>query len=251
MEEQNEQKELSELYLSKVQSLLSEVEAGNTQAADRIIEDLARERDKNMFQEIGKLTRELHEALNGFRLDAELTELAGKDIPDARERLQYVITMTEQSANKTLNAVEESIPLCDQLEARSKDVHDRWQRFMRREMEPDEFREMCKEIDDVLEKQHEGSAQLKSALTEILMAQDFQDITGQIISRVITLVSDLENSLVKLIKESGALLADGEAIEQSKSGRDSLDGPQVPGVVSEGAVSGQDEVDDLLSSLGF
>jgi chemotaxis protein CheZ len=248
MEEKND---IKDKYLSKAQSLLEEIESGNSGAADRIIEELTHERDKNMFQEIGKLTRELHEALNSFRLDAQLTEIAGKDIPDARERLQYVITMTEESANKTLNAVEETMPVCDVMEERSKDIHERWQRFMHREMEPQEFRELCKEIDDVLEQQHKGSAQIRTALTEILMAQDFQDLTGQIITRVITLVSDLESSLVKLIKDSGGLMAGGEATEKTKSEREKLDGPQVPGVESEGAVSGQDEVDDLLSSLGF
>jgi chemotaxis protein CheZ len=243
--------DIKDKYLSKVQSLLQEIESGNSGAADRIIEELAGERDKNMFREIGKLTRELHEALNSFRLDTKLTEIAGKDIPDARERLQYVITMTEESANRTLNAVEETMPVCDGMEERSKDIHERWQRFMRREMEPQEFRELCKEIEDVLEQQHKGSANIRTALTEILMAQDFQDLTGQIITRVITLVSDLESSLVKLIKDSGGLLAEGDAAEKTKSEREKLDGPQVPGVESEGAVSGQDEVDDLLSSLGF
>lgn len=243
--------DFKEKYLSKAQSLLEEIESGNAGAIDRIIEELAHERDKNMFKEIGKLTRELHEALNGFRLDAQLTELAGKDIPDARERLQYVITMTEQSANKTMDAVEESMPVCDAMETRGKDIHERWQRFMRREMEPQEFRDLCKEIDDVLGQQNKGTAQVRAALSEILMAQDFQDITGQIITRVITLVSNLELSLVKLIKDSGSLLGDGKTTEKSKSERDKLDGPQVPGVVSEGSVSGQDEVDDLLSSLGF
>ena len=148
-------------YIAKARALLKEVESGNNGAADLIIEELARERDKNMFQEIGKLTRELHETLNSFRLDAELTELAGKDIPDARERLQYVITMTEQSANKTLNAIEESMPVCEAMEDRGKEIQGQWQRFMRREMEPQEFRELCKEIDDVLDQQHKGSSLIK------------------------------------------------------------------------------------------
>ncbi len=238
-------------YLSRARVLLEEIEAGNISEADHIVEELARERDKNMFQEIGKLTRELHEALNSFRLDSQLTELADKEIPDARERLQYVITMTEKSANTTMDAVEASMPVCDAMQECGKDIHGRWQRFMRREMEPQEFRELCKEIDDVLDQQHKGATQLKAALTEILMAQDFQDLTGQIISKVITLVSNLESSLVTLIKDSGGMLAESSAEEKTKTEREKLDGPQVPGVNSDGAVSGQDEVDDLLSSLGF
>lgn len=238
-------------YLSQVRTLLEAVESGDRTSADRIFQEMASERDESMFQEIGKLTRELHEALNNFRIDSELTDIADKEIPDARERLQYVITMTEQSANKTMDAVEASMPICDEMEKRVKDIHERWQRFMRREMEPQEFRDFCKEIDDVLQEQNKGTAQVRSALSDILMAQDFQDITGQIITKVITLVSNLESSLVTLIKDSGGILAESETVDKPTSERDKLDGPQVPGVENTEAVSGQDEVDDLLSSLGF
>lgn len=247
----DENNQLTNSYLDKARGIIAEVEAGNIAEADRLVEELSRYRDKSLFQELGKLTREFHDALNSFRLDSRLAELAGSEIPDARQRLQHVINMTDQAAHKTMSVVEDLLPLCETLEGQGDDIKDSWARFMQRDMEPDEFRALCKEIDTFLGEQHDGTSRIRKGLTDILMAQDYQDITGQIISRVITLVSDLETSLVKLIKESGTLMDEARAGEKKKSEASDLAGPQVPGLETEGAVSGQDEVDDLLSSLGF
>jgi len=244
---------IAESYLEKARGIITEVEAGNFEAADKLVEDLSRFRDKSLFQELGKLTREFHDSLNSFRLDARLAELTDIEIPDARERLQHVINMTEQSAHKTMGVIEDLLPLCEDLDKQGGDILELWRRFMKRDMEPQEFRDLCKEIEAFLGDQHGGTVKIRGGLNDIMMAQDFQDITGQIISRVITLVSDLEVSLVKLIREGGAIMDEAQAgsTRKEQDERAKLDGPQVPGIDSEGAVSGQDEVDDLLSSLGF
>ncbi len=247
----NDSNGIDQEYLEKARNIINEVESGNIAAADKLVEELSRSRDKSLFQELGKLTREFHESLNSFKLDSKLTELTGTEIPDAKERLKHVIEMTDKAAHKTMNVVEDLLPLCETLDAQGEDIHSLWQRFMKRDMEPDEFRKLCKEIETYLEEQHQGTGRVKKGLTEILMAQDYQDITGQIISRVINLVSDLEVSLVKLIKDSGALMDDANHDSNAKKDKSDLDGPQIPGLESAGAVSGQDEVDDLLSSLGF
>ncbi len=242
---------MDEEYLEKARRIIDEVESGNIEAADKLVEELSRSRDKSLFQELGKLTREFHDSLNSFKLDSKLTELTGTEIPDAKERLKHVIEMTDKAAHKTMNVVEDLLPLCETLDGQGEEIHSLWQRFMKRDMEPDEFRKLCKEIEVYLEEQHQGTGRVKNGLTEILMAQDYQDITGQIISRVINLVSDLEVSLVKLIKDSGALMEETNGVASAKNDKNSLDGPQIPGLETSGAVSGQDEVDDLLSSLGF
>ena len=242
---------MDEEYLEKARRIITEVESGNIEAADKLVEELSRSRDKSLFQELGKLTREFHESLNSFKLDSKLTELTGTEIPDAKERLKHVIEVTDKAAHKTMNVVEDLLPLCETLDEQGEEIHSLWQRFMKRDMDPDEFRKLCKEIETYLEEQHQGTSRVKKGLTEILMAQDYQDITGQIISRVINLVSDLEVSLVKLIKDSGALMEEANHDADTKNDKSSLDGPQIPGLESSGAVSGQDEVDDLLSSLGF
>jgi len=239
---------ISEDYINKARSIISEVEAGNIEAADKLIEEMSRNRDQNLFQELGKLTREFHEALNGFKLDSKLTSLTGTDIPDARERLKHVIEMTDKAAHKTMGVVEDLLPLCETLGDQNESLHERWQRFMKRDMDAKESRALCDEVGVYLTEQNTGTVRVRQGLNDILLAQDYQDITGQIISRVITLVTDLETSLVKLIRDSGAMID-----ESGKKGKGvgELDGPQVPGLESSDAVSGQDEVDDLLSSLGF
>jgi len=241
--------ETNEEYIENARQIIFAVESGNIDEADRLVGELSRNRDQSLFQELGKLTREFHDSLSSFKLDSKLTELTGTEIPDAKERLKHVIEVTDKAAHKTMNVVEDLIPLCETLDGQGEEIHSLWQRFMQRDMEPQEFRELCKEIETYLEEQHKGTVRVKSGLTEILMAQDYQDITGQIISRVINLVSDLETSLVKLIKDSGAIL--DETSTEKKEDKNSLDGPQIPSIASSGAVSGQDEVDDLLSSLGF
>lgn len=233
--------------------LLEKIESGQEDESFRILDEITQIRESMLYQEIGKLTRELHNALSNFNVDTHISELAEKDIPDARERLRYVVSMTDKAANKTLNAVEESIPLCDTLGDRVEEIDRGWARFLKREMNADEFRTLAKQISSYMGQSSTDIGHLKNNLNEVLMAQDFQDLTGQIIHRVINLVEDVENNLVSLIKVTGRKM-EFAPIPASDSDRPDITatGPSVPGLdKKESTVSGQDEVDDLLSSLGF
>ena len=97
--------------LDQARELVAELESGNTSAAERLIEELGRKREQVLFQELGKMTRQLHDALNGFAVDARIVSMTETEIPDAKARLNHVITMTEESANKTLQAVENAVPI--------------------------------------------------------------------------------------------------------------------------------------------
>lgn len=235
--------------LGMARLLIAHMEAGNTEQADRVLNELTRMREYVLFQELGKLTREFHESLNSFRGDARIAQLAGEEIPETKERLKHVITLTEEAAGKTLTVVEDAVPLCDLLGQRARDINHAWQRFTRREMEAEEFRDLSKELGGFFQELDAGMAELKSGLTEVLMAQDYQDLTGQIINRVISLVSDLENNLVNLIRISGQDMSSTK--EAKNNDKNKLEGPQIPTIKQDDAVSGQDEVDELLSSLGF
>ncbi|MDX5411294.1 MAG: protein phosphatase CheZ [Thauera sp.] len=241
--------------LAQARQLVAELEAGNSEAASELLDDLARRRDTGLFQELGKLTRELHDTLNSFQLDSRITALTEQDIPDAKERLSYVITMTEQAAHRTLNAVEESLPIAEELQRRANELHDKWRRFRRKDMDVTEFRALVPEIDSFLDLTSGHATKLNTSLSDVLMAQDFQDITGQIIRRVINLVKDVEDNLVSLIRISGQRMAPADkASAKPAGGHDDTArgfGPQVPGVDHGDTVKGQDDVDDLLSSLGF
>lgn len=243
--------------LACARQLVSELEAGHDEAVAKLLDDLARKRDTGLFQELGKLTRELHDALSSFQLDSQIASLTENDIPDAKERLNYVITMTEQAAHRTLSAVEESLPIAEELQNRAVDLQNKWTRFRRRDMQAEEFRALVPEIDSFLDLTSGHATKLNSNLSDVLMAQDFQDLTGQIIRRVINLVKDVEDNLVGLIRISGQRMGN-KAAPSTKGGEASKEdlargiGPQVPGVDTGGEVmSSQDDVDDLLSSLGF
>jgi chemotaxis protein CheZ len=233
--------------LEKARLLVTQLEADNQTAADEIIAELSGGSDDELFQEVGRLTRELHEAINGFLLDERVAEMAEREIPDASERLKHVISVTEKSANTTLSSVENSIPLVDELEAKATALADEWGRFQERELSVDDFRVLSKDLATFLELVTDHSSQLHRKLTDVLMAQDFQDITGQIIKQVIELVQDVEDKLVQLIRISGSKMP--EKVKQADP--EKLEGPVIPGVDQGDVIQGQDDVDDLLSSLGF
>lgn len=236
--------------LQLARDLVARLEAGREQDALDVIAQLAGFRDSLLFQEVGRLTRELHDAIKGFMMDARLAEIAQSEMPDAAERLRHVIEMTEEAANTTLGAVEQAMPLAETLRSDSQRLADSWERFKAREMDVDDFRAMSRELEVFLEDTQANSEALHGRLSEVLMAQGYQDLTGQIIRKVIDLVGDVEGKLVELVRLSGAGAARPEPT--SKKEKDiKAEGPMVPGVDKADAVSGQDEVDDLLSSLGF
>ncbi|MDR9436650.1 MAG: protein phosphatase CheZ [Thiohalophilus sp.] len=235
--------------IARVRDLLASMENGDEEGAKEVVDDLTSMRESTLYQEMGKLTRELHDAISAFGMDDRITDIAEHDIPDARERLNYVIQKTDEAANRTLEAVEESFPLCEEIENQAADLNNQWQRFTNRELSADEFRALSSQLGEYLGSQSEKTVVLKDNLNKVLMAQDFQDLTGQIIKKVIKLVEEVEDNLVELIKLAG--LPEHEE-QQQKRDSEKLAGPVVPGVDDIGdSVSGQDEVDDLLSSLGF
>lgn len=234
--------------LSLSKDLVSALERGDQMTADSLLDELAGLRETQLFKEIGRLTRQLHDTMVSFSVDARIASLTETEIPDAKERLHYVITMTEQAADKTLTAVENLLPISQELNEQSDRLSGKWSRFLDREMPLDEFKAMTEEITRHFEYSKGGLQQVQQGLSDILLAQGFQDITGQIIRRVINLVEELENSLVKLISISGGYLGGvAEAHEPE------LPGPVVPGVDDRAGdvAHNQVDVDDLLSSLGF
>jgi len=232
--------------IARVKDLLVCMEKGNEEDAIEIIDELTTIRETELYQDMGKLTRELHDAISNFGIDDSISKLAEKSIPDARERLNYVISKTDEAANQTLEAIEESIPICDNLNNQALELHDSWKKFTNRELSADEFRTLSREITEFFDNTQKLSS-VKGYLTTVLLAQEYQDLTGQIIKKVITLVGEVEDKLVGLVQLTGAPQVKKETESESAS----LDGPPVPGIAHKDTVSGQDEVDDLLSSLGF
>lgn len=249
------------LQLELACQLVERLEASDGEGADALIRQLRLPYEQQLFEELGKLTRDLHEALNSFRGDARLVELTRDHIPDAKERLNYVVSMTEQASHRTLNALDEAMPIADTLHSSALDLRGRWARFRNRELTIEEFRDLARGLEGFLESSIQETGRLKSLMSEILMAQDYQDLTGQIIRRVIRLVQEVEENLVELVRlSSGRLDLQRPPAKPSESEAepDTLSalrghGPVVPNTQDATAdvVSSQDDVDALLSSLGF
>jgi chemotaxis protein CheZ len=247
--------EFEQLLQVKAQELAECVAQGDLRAGMALIEEIQTERDKTLFAEVGKLTRTLHTAITNFHVDGdgETPEDGLSEMSDATDRLSYVVEMTEKAANKTLDAMDEVMPIAHQLGEMSQSMRDDWKRLRSREMSANEFREYYWKMDEFLDQVNGNAQTLSSQLSDVLLAQDFQDLTGQVIQKVTALVKEVETSLVNMISMASKvdhLAGVVHEIQQLEEDSAKGHGPQID-IEKEDVVTGQDDVDDLLSSLGF
>ncbi|EGR4278455.1 protein phosphatase [Vibrio cholerae] len=238
------------ISLEQAKELVQLLEQGRQDDANRLFTYVYESANNPIFKEIGMLTRDLHEALKNFQIDERFSEIATDEIPDARERLHYVIQKTEVAANKTMDAVDRCMPIADKLHESLLLIRPEWNGLMNGRIELMHFKSLCHRIDDLLSQVEGDSSELRGELTEILMAQDFQDLTGQIIKRVINLVNEVEKRLVEILTVFGAAQKEQKADKATVASIEP-EGPILNPHERIDAVSSQDEVDDLLSSLGF
>jgi len=252
-----ELKECAKLLTDKLQD-------NQFEEASMLIHRMLESRDQHIFQSVGRLTRGLHNAIVNFHVDADLSKepphIESSEIQDASNRLNYVIELTQKAAEKTMDMVDEAAPIAMNLGQEASVLRDQWARLKRREMGPDEFRELYGRMDDFLAQMATGTEQLGRNLQEIILEQGFQDLTGQVLKRVIGLINDVEQDLVSLVRIAGqveevaGITAAGDpehraALKEKR--KVEAEGPQINPSARNDVVSGQDEVDDLLSSLGF
>ncbi len=240
------------ISLEEAKQLVIYLEQGDNDAANALLEAASLKESIELFAEVGKLTRQLHDSLNNFQLDERIAGLANQDIPDAQSRLTYVIEETEKAANTTMDAVEASMPIAEKLSERIDQVMPEWKKLMSRQLELGDFKSLCKDLDTFLEEAATDSSKLTSLLTEVLMAQGYQDLTGQVIRRVIELVKEVEDSLVNMLTMFGEKEVSNFANKtEKKNDKVEAEGPIIDAESRDDVVKGQDDVDDLLSSLGF
>jgi chemotaxis protein CheZ len=187
--------------------------------------------DADVLHRVGKLTRSLHDTLAELGYAGKLQEYAAEAIPDTRERLAYVVTMTEQAASRALNAVEVAQPM-------------RWDALYRNELSVDEFKALAGQTREFLRDTPQKTRATGEQLREIMMAQDFQDLTGQVIKRITDCAQEMEGQLLKL-------LVDHAPPEKRTEASTLLNGPQINGKGGKDVVTSQTQVDELLESLGF
>lgn len=249
-----------ESLVSYAKQLVAELESGESHNAMQTIANLHNKRDHMLFQEVGRLTRSLHESIKNFAIDTGNSRVQEEmsRMEDASQRLGFVIEKTENAAHTTLDKVESIMPVSSHLGDNARTIKAEWDKLMRREMTADEFRKLSKQVDTFLAMATRDTQIIESNLSDILMAQDFQDITGQVIKRVIQLVKEVEESLVAMVAMAGAVdritgisHEDLPDLEQKARSGCEAEGPIISPEKREDVVSGQDDVDALLSSLGF
>ena len=200
-----------------------------------------------MFERLGGIVRLLHDSLRELGYDKALTE-ASSQIVDAQDRLEYVATLTEQAANKVLNTLDEGMPAQDQLQKQAKDMETRWADLFEGKLSLDEFKALAGDSRQFAAVVNEATEAERARLLEIMMAQDFQDITGQLIKKVVKITQTVESELAQLLRDNAPpdIKEKLAKKEQPAASAPLMQGPSVP----EAALN-QDNVDDLLADLGF
>lgn len=206
--------------------------------------------DEELLDRIGQLTRALHDSMRELGLQQEVEKVA-EAIPDARDRLNYVATTTEQAAERALTSIEVAQPLQEEVERRAGELDRRWQEWFDAPKELDEARDLVKDTRGYLKWVPEQTQATNSQLLEIMMAQDFQDLTGQVIKRMTGVIQEIEEQLVQVLLDNMPEDRMRSVVEANKEGESLMNGPQVNAEGKDDVVSDQDQVDDLLDSLGF
>jgi len=200
---------------------------------------------KKVFTQVGQMARQLHNTLGALGYD-KLIEKTVNAIPDAKDRLAYIANLTEQAACKVLNATDVANPIQEELEEGAALLAVRWDALYANQMSVEDFKLLAGETRAFLkEGVPQRTAATKEQLMEIMMAQDFQDLTGQVIKKVVALAQDLESQLM------GILIETIPEDKRTDSVTSLLNGPVVSAEGRSDVVVSQQQVDDLLDSLGF
>ncbi|MCK0511025.1 protein phosphatase CheZ [Aromatoleum buckelii] len=197
-----------------------------------------------VFTRIGQMTRQVHNTLRGLGSDGLLQD-AVQAIPDARERLSYIAQMTEQAASRVLNATDIAQPIQNRMHADARNLEAQWDRLFANELSVDEFKALSGSTRDFLGEVVRSSRATNEQLMEIMMAQDFQDLTGQVIKKVVDLAQKLETELLQVLLEVTPPQMRGDRHGNL------LNGPVISSAGRDDVVTTQEQVDDLLDSLGF
>ena len=240
-------KELQELFDSVAsQKHAEEVRGVNpVQAANVVAGEGEWPAQGKVFNQVGQMARQLHDTLGALGYD-KLLEKSVSALPDAQDRLAYIANLTEQAACKVLNATDIANPIQEELENGANLLGAKWDALYSNKLSVDEFKLLASETRAFLKNAvPQRTSATKDQLLEIMMAQDFQDLTGQVIKKVVALAQNLESQLMSLLVET----MPGE--KRTESVQTLLNGPVVNAEGRSDVVVSQQQVDDLLDSLGF
>ena len=241
-------KMLREEYGPSIAALAGALAAGDAALFMAELDQLVERREQALFGDLRNLTNNLQSALERFSIDSRLVDMAEKEVPDARHRLDHVLKLTDEAAHRTMDLVDQSCPLAERTARNAAEIAVVWQRFRAREIAVADFRDMVLRMDGFLRAARSDMDKVRGNLAEVLLAQGYQDLSGQIIRGVMKLVAELESALTGLVRLSRT----GTKSERSDANDNRTGyGPAIPGIDNGPAVSGQQDVDALLSGLGM
>lgn len=221
------------------------LDTGDGAGFDARLEALIHEREGTLYAHVARLSRGLHQQVVAMHQDENLARLAGDEMPDARHRLDYIMQVTEKAAHRTLDLVDQARGLTDGL-GRAAD-HLTEAETVLAETHPDTAN-IGVLMHGVADSLRTDAQRLRATLSELAQAQEYQDIAGQLIKRVITLVRNVETALMELLRLSGAGLQSAPAAP-IRPATGFLPGPAVAGIGP--AAASQQDADALLADLGF
>ncbi|MFI4939084.1 MAG: protein phosphatase CheZ [Burkholderiales bacterium] len=201
--------------------------------------------DQSLFDRLGGIVRILHDSLRALGYDRSLSTVATQ-INDAHGRLEYIATLTEQAATKVLNAIDVGIPEQDSLQKKAKDMNVRWTALFEGKIGVDEFKALAGDSKQFAAAVGDATEAEKARLLEIMMAQDFQDLTGQLIKKILSITQLAEKELAQLLRDYAPPEMKTTIAAVETKPVELLHGPSTPTVAME-----QDDVDNLLADLGF
>ncbi len=231
-------------YSACVEALTDALRQEDEAAFFTAVDHIVHMREPGMFKELRQLTGDLQKALERFSVESRLQDIAENEIPDARARLVHVISMTDEAAHRTLDLVEQSGPLAERTAQEAAALIDRLEAAG---AGASQSGELVKSMEKFLPLARSNSELIRRNLADVLLAQGYQDLTGQIIRSVMKLVEELEGALANLARLSGDVVEHATMGENESAGQ----GPVVPGVTKGDVASGQTDVDALLSGLGM
>ncbi|AWN16010.1 protein phosphatase CheZ [Salinisphaera sp. LB1] len=210
----------------------------------------AGDQNGELIDRIGHLTRALHDSMRELGLDKEV-EKAAEAIPDARDRLSYIAETTEAAAERALSAIEVAQPVQEQLAENANALSARWDTWFDAPIDLADARELVADTRGYLRELPEQTRVTNAQLHEIMMAQDFQDLTGQVVGKLIGVIRRIESQLVEVLVEHMPEAAEYRGRRESEADDGLLNGPQIKADGKADVVTDQAQVDDLLEELGF
>ncbi len=231
--------------LSKLKEMVRALESGDEPLYELYMSQMMGMHEQNLLGSVVRITRELHHAVKDINADESLARVARSEIPDACQRLDYVVQVSEEAAHKTLDLVDHSKEQTDLIKKAMSRVAAARVRVYASNNSPSDVENLLDTIAALEVSINTGTSHLRSNLTDLAQIQEYQDITGQIIKRVIRVVRDVESGLIVLLRSTGSALKTGQVSVPSE---EKLEGPAVPGL---SVSSSQKDADALLAELGF